>query len=143
MMHACSSDTVFCGYSMPHPSEPKINVRLQTKSRPATDVFREALQQLIETTRHIGATFDAALPVDGDVAAEAAARAETLTAAAGLLEASGAGAAGGAGVDDGSVIGGAGDHAAAGDIEMAAADDAVSGGAAGRGASKRGDKRRH
>lgn len=46
---------------MPHPSEPVINLRLQTINRSATDVFAEALNQMIEVTEHIGATFDAAL----------------------------------------------------------------------------------
>ena len=36
----------FCGYSVPHPSEPKMNVRLQTTTRPALDVFQDGLRDL-------------------------------------------------------------------------------------------------
>jgi hypothetical protein len=57
---------------MPHPSEPKINIRLQTRSRPATEVFREGLTQLIQVAEHIGATFQAALPEQGAEAGSAA-----------------------------------------------------------------------
>jgi len=29
----CSPDVEFCGYSIPHPSEPKLNMRIQTYGR--------------------------------------------------------------------------------------------------------------
>lgn len=64
--------TVFCGYSMPHPSEAVVNIRLQTQKRSAVaaaersgdsamQVFREGTQSLISITNHIGAVFDEAL----------------------------------------------------------------------------------
>jgi hypothetical protein len=46
---------------MPHPSEPIVNVRLQTLGRPAADVFREGLEQLAEVADHVQAVFDAAI----------------------------------------------------------------------------------
>ena len=40
-------DTDFCGYSVPHPSEPLMNVRLQTRGDvPAKTVLDEGLRQL-------------------------------------------------------------------------------------------------
>ena len=40
------TDTDFAGYSVPHPSEPLMNVRLQTSGRPAMQVMDEGLGQL-------------------------------------------------------------------------------------------------
>jgi len=61
--------TVFCGYSMPHPSESVVNIRLQTQKKSATDqsgdsaieVFREGAQNLISVATLIGSAFDEAL----------------------------------------------------------------------------------
>ncbi|KAK3100107.1 hypothetical protein FSP39_014889 [Pinctada imbricata] len=36
----------FCGYSIPHPSENKINFRIQTHGTSATDVLMKGLQDL-------------------------------------------------------------------------------------------------
>jgi len=62
MRHAA---TTFCGYSMPHPSEPVINVRLQTSGAAAAtsahDVFREGLVGLTDVAHAIGSAFDEAL----------------------------------------------------------------------------------
>ena len=33
----------FCGYSVPHPAEPRMNLRLQTIGPPATEVLLDAL----------------------------------------------------------------------------------------------------
>ena len=41
-----SKDTDFAGYSVPHPSEPLMNVRLQTTGRPALAVMDDGLAQL-------------------------------------------------------------------------------------------------
>ena len=58
--------TTFCGYSMPHPSEPLVNLRLQTTGAPADVVLRAGLNTLIEMCAHIGSEIDAArLPVEG------------------------------------------------------------------------------
>ena len=42
-------ETEFCGYSVPHPYEPKMNVRLQTKSKAALEVLKDGLKDLRET----------------------------------------------------------------------------------------------
>ena len=53
--------TDFCGYSMPHPSEPVVNLRLQTRGgAPAIDVFRSGLRALIDVCQHVGEAVDAA-----------------------------------------------------------------------------------
>ncbi|XP_067139335.1 uncharacterized protein Polr1D [Centruroides vittatus] len=36
----------FCGYAVPHPSENKINLRIQTYGSSATDQFRKGLEDL-------------------------------------------------------------------------------------------------
>jgi DNA-directed RNA polymerase I and III subunit RPAC2 len=53
--------TQFCGYSMPHPSEQVVNLRLQTVP-PATslDVFSRGLQTLVDMCEHIEASLGAA-----------------------------------------------------------------------------------
>ncbi|KAH8056520.1 hypothetical protein JL722_7356 [Aureococcus anophagefferens] len=43
---ARTKDTDFAGYSVPHPSEPLMNVRLQTTGRPALAVMDDGLAQL-------------------------------------------------------------------------------------------------
>mmetsp|Transcript_18575 Transcript_18575/g.33561 ORF Transcript_18575/g.33561 Transcript_18575/m.33561 type:complete len:93 (-) Transcript_18575:713-991(-) len=40
-------ETHFCGYSVPHPSEASMNVRLQTVSKPATEVLEDGLSKLM------------------------------------------------------------------------------------------------
>lgn len=47
----------FCGYAVPHPSENKINLRIQTKGEPATDVLRKGLEDLDSLCRHVLKTF--------------------------------------------------------------------------------------
>ena len=68
-------DVDSCGYSMPHPSEPKLHIRVQTKVRlwplahtltrpqgkPALEVMQEALAALSEISAHILTTFDASM----------------------------------------------------------------------------------
>jgi len=58
---AKNPDVDFVGYSIPHPSDPKVNIRLQTKRGAATDVFQQGLEQLQEITAHIQMSFDAAM----------------------------------------------------------------------------------
>lgn len=50
-------DVEFCGYSIPHPSEDVMNIRVQTGGKPATEVFRKALQDLRRMSLHIRSTF--------------------------------------------------------------------------------------
>lgn len=54
----CRKDVVLCGYSMPHPSEGKINIRVQTKpDKSAEEAFKGGLETLVAMAEHIGATF--------------------------------------------------------------------------------------
>ena len=47
---------------MPHPSEAKINIRIQTiAGASADDAFRTGLQQLVDTAEHIAEVYDLAL----------------------------------------------------------------------------------
>ena len=50
-------DVEFCGYSIPHPSEDKMNIRVQTTAKPAADVFRKALLDLKAMAEHIRTSF--------------------------------------------------------------------------------------
>jgi DNA-directed RNA polymerase I and III subunit RPAC2 len=56
-------ETEFCGYSVPHPYEPKMNVRLQTKGKPALEVLKDGLKDLRETAITIDEAFLKALEV--------------------------------------------------------------------------------
>ncbi|KAH7445017.1 hypothetical protein KP509_02G102400 [Ceratopteris richardii] len=47
----------FCGYSIPHPSENRVNIRIQTTGDPAKDVLKDALQDLMVMCQHIRKTF--------------------------------------------------------------------------------------
>ncbi|CAN6339925.1 unnamed protein product, partial [Urochloa humidicola] len=51
----------FCGYSIPHPAENKVNIRLQTTGDPAKDVLKDALQDLMVMCQHTRGTFDTAV----------------------------------------------------------------------------------
>ncbi|GFE54443.1 RNA polymerase small subunit [Babesia ovis] len=41
-------DVVFAGYSVPHPMQPEVNIRIQTTGKPAVNVFMECLDELVE-----------------------------------------------------------------------------------------------
>ena len=58
-LDARSKDTDFCGYSVPHPSEPLMNVRLQTTGRPANAVMDDGLAQLSSICDSLTAQLDA------------------------------------------------------------------------------------
>ena len=51
----------FVGYTVPHPSEPKMNIRLQTVGPPATTVLHGALGTVYDVGAHVLSTFDAAV----------------------------------------------------------------------------------
>jgi len=51
----------FAGYSIPHPLDNAINIRVQTTGAPATDVVEEGLDQLQEMSATILAKFDIAV----------------------------------------------------------------------------------
>uniref|UniRef100_H9GMN1 DNA-directed RNA polymerase RBP11-like dimerisation domain-containing protein n=1 Tax=Anolis carolinensis TaxID=28377 RepID=H9GMN1_ANOCA len=49
----------FCGYSITHPSESKINFRIQTKGGiPAAEMFQKGLEELIGVCQHVLSTFE-------------------------------------------------------------------------------------
>jgi DNA-directed RNA polymerase I and III subunit RPAC2 len=50
-------DVEFCGYNQPHPSENKIQFRIQTRGIPAVDALRQGLVDLHSACKHISATF--------------------------------------------------------------------------------------
>ncbi|KAK7503887.1 hypothetical protein BaRGS_00005010, partial [Batillaria attramentaria] len=51
----------FCGYSVPHPSENKINLRIQTRGPPAVEVLKKGLRDLNDVCSHVLSTFQAAV----------------------------------------------------------------------------------
>ncbi|XP_026530468.1 DNA-directed RNA polymerases I and III subunit RPAC2-like [Notechis scutatus] len=52
----------FCGYSITHPSESKINFRIQTRGGlPAIDAFQKGLEDLMGVCQHILNTFEASV----------------------------------------------------------------------------------
>eukprot|EP00049_Salpingoeca_infusionum_P025362 m.18839 g.18839 ORF g.18839 m.18839 type:complete len:127 (+) comp7953_c1_seq1:597-977(+) len=54
----CSPRVVFCGYSVPHPSDRKINVRVQTDGEhKAVDVLKDALENLLRVCDVISQKF--------------------------------------------------------------------------------------
>ncbi|TRY78954.1 hypothetical protein DNTS_014714 [Danionella cerebrum] len=54
-----SQDVEFCGYSITHPSESKINFRIQTRGGvSASEPFRNGLNNLTEVCKHVLETFE-------------------------------------------------------------------------------------
>ncbi|XP_014497063.1 DNA-directed RNA polymerases I and III subunit RPAC2 [Vigna radiata var. radiata] len=51
----------FCGYSIPHPSENRVNIRVQTTGDPASEALKDACQDLMLICRHVRSTFDKAV----------------------------------------------------------------------------------
>ncbi|XP_059170795.1 DNA-directed RNA polymerases I and III subunit RPAC2-like [Physella acuta] len=51
-------DVTFVGYSITHPSENKINLRIQTSGKPAVDVLKQALKDLKQMCSHMLTTFE-------------------------------------------------------------------------------------
>ncbi|ORZ18680.1 RNA polymerase Rpb3/Rpb11 dimerization domain-domain-containing protein [Absidia repens] len=52
----------FCGYSIPHPSEPKMHIRIQTSDKTtAVDAFRKGMVDLTDMCSHIRDTYEAEL----------------------------------------------------------------------------------
>ncbi|KAI5342625.1 hypothetical protein L3X38_010500 [Prunus dulcis] len=52
--------TKFCGYSIPHPSDNRVNIRIQTTGDAAKDVFNDSCQDLMVICQHVRSTFDKA-----------------------------------------------------------------------------------
>ncbi|KAK3010907.1 hypothetical protein RJ639_012631 [Escallonia herrerae] len=51
----------FCGYSIPHPSDARVNIRVQTTGDPASEVFKDSCQDLMLICQHVRSTFDHAV----------------------------------------------------------------------------------
>ncbi|PSS09449.1 DNA-directed RNA polymerases I and III subunit like [Actinidia chinensis var. chinensis] len=51
----------FCGYSIPHPSDARVNIRVQTTGDPASEVLKDACQDLMLMSQHVRSTFDQAV----------------------------------------------------------------------------------
>jgi DNA-directed RNA polymerase I and III subunit RPAC2 len=80
--------TTFCGYSMPHPTEQVVNVRLQTApSATSLEVFRKGLHTLVGMCEH----------VEGCLSASQAPAEEGMGGGGGAASSSSAAAGGGAG----------------------------------------------
>jgi DNA-directed RNA polymerases I and III subunit RPAC2 len=56
------TETEFCGYSVPHPYEPKMNVRLQTAAgHPTVEVLKSGLKDLEEVANILDDAFMSAV----------------------------------------------------------------------------------
>ena len=53
-----NKDVELCGYSIPHPSDNRMNLRLQTYKKPATEVLHQAIKDLKKMAEHIRAEFE-------------------------------------------------------------------------------------
>ncbi|XP_034687131.1 DNA-directed RNA polymerases I and III subunit RPAC2 [Vitis riparia] len=51
----------FCGYSIPHPSDARVNIRVQTTGDSAREVLKDACQDLMLMCQHVRSTFDKAV----------------------------------------------------------------------------------
>uniref|UniRef100_A0A672HQH4 DNA-directed RNA polymerases I and III subunit RPAC2 n=1 Tax=Salarias fasciatus TaxID=181472 RepID=A0A672HQH4_SALFA len=57
-------DVDFCGYTITHPSESKINFRIQTRGGiPATEPLRRGLNELTDVCQHVLNTFQVDLSI--------------------------------------------------------------------------------
>ena len=54
-------NTLFCGYSIPHPSEDLMNVRLQTKEKKTNEVMENAMDRIVEISDILANKFQKAL----------------------------------------------------------------------------------
>uniref|UniRef100_A0A669BG99 RNA polymerase I and III subunit D n=1 Tax=Oreochromis niloticus TaxID=8128 RepID=A0A669BG99_ORENI len=58
-----SADVEFCGYTITHPSESKINFRIQTRGGiPAAEPLRRGLNELSDVCQHVLNTFQGLFP---------------------------------------------------------------------------------
>ncbi|KAL7089306.1 hypothetical protein ACP275_13G179400 [Erythranthe tilingii] len=51
----------FCGYSIPHPSDARVNIRIQTTGDPAREVLKDSCQDQMLVCQHVRSTFDQAV----------------------------------------------------------------------------------
>ena len=54
-------NTLFCGYSIPHPSEDIMNIRLQTKEKSTNEVMENAMNRVDEISDILSNKFKKAL----------------------------------------------------------------------------------
>ncbi|KAF3676797.1 hypothetical protein CQW23_27334 [Capsicum baccatum] len=50
----------FCGYSIPHPSDARVNIRVQTTGDPAREVLNDSCQDLMLICENVRDTFNKA-----------------------------------------------------------------------------------
>ncbi|KAJ9574589.1 hypothetical protein L9F63_008216, partial [Diploptera punctata] len=50
-------DVVFCGYTVPHPSENNMHFRIKTTGPPAVDILRRGIEDLEKLCDHTLSTF--------------------------------------------------------------------------------------
>ena len=60
-MNMKDSNTLFCGYSIPHPSEDLMNIRLQTKEENTNQIMGRAMDRVIEISNILSNKFNSAL----------------------------------------------------------------------------------
>lgn len=61
-----SPDVEFCGYSIPHPSEPKMNIRVQTYGKmTAFQALQKGMNDLVDMCDHIESVFRAKVAAGG------------------------------------------------------------------------------
>ncbi|XP_022970382.1 DNA-directed RNA polymerases I and III subunit RPAC2-like [Cucurbita maxima] len=51
----------FCGYNISHPSDDRVNIRVQTTCDPAREVLKDACQNFMVVCHHVRNTFDKAV----------------------------------------------------------------------------------
>ncbi|TMW87911.1 hypothetical protein EJD97_019281 [Solanum chilense] len=51
----------FCGYSIPHPSDARVNIRVQTTGDPAREVLNDSCQDLMLICESVRETFEKAI----------------------------------------------------------------------------------
>ncbi|CAN4126955.1 unnamed protein product [Withania somnifera] len=51
----------FCGYSIPHPTDARVNLRVQTTGDPAGEILNDLCQDLTLICENVGDTFDKAI----------------------------------------------------------------------------------
>lgn len=63
-----SPNVEFCGYSIPHPSEPKMNIRIQTYEGTAFEALEKGFDDLADLCDIVGAKFSEAREAFGQQA---------------------------------------------------------------------------
>lgn len=67
----CSPDTEFCGYTIPHPSEERVALRIQTRNGvSATSILRKGLKDLMQVCDHLSGTLETGVTAYKDTAME-------------------------------------------------------------------------